>query len=171
MILDGVGAERLLGRGDMLVMKPDLAKLLRVQGCLVTDDEIANVVGFWKRQPQAQERPARAPWADLVGRDEESDDLLERAITLLTGQQSCTTSFLQRKLRIGFPRAARLMDQLEEMGAVGPDQGSGQGRAVLIRDDADPDSPEGVIEWTGAVPTTVPTNVADIDDLPPFLRN
>ncbi len=171
VILDSPGAERLLGRGDMLVMKPDLAKLLRVQGCLVTDDEIAGVVGFWKRQPQAQERPARAPWADLVGRDEESDDLLERAITLLTGQQSCTTSFLQRKLRIGFPRAARLMDQLEEMGAVGPDQGSGQGRAVLIRDDAEPTEPDGMIEWTGAVPTTATASIADIDDLPSFLRN
>jgi len=167
VILDGPGAERLLGRGDMLVMKPDLAKLLRVQGCLVTDDEIGGVVNFWKKQPQAQERPARAPWADLVGRDEESDDLLERAITLLTGQESCTTSFLQRKLRIGFPRAARLMDQLEEMGAVGPDQGSGQGRAVLIREDTEPENPDNVIEWTGAVPSAV----AEIEDLPPFLRN
>jgi len=102
-----------------------------------------------------------------VGRDEESDDLLERAITALTGLPNCSTSMLQRKLRIGFPRAARLMDQLEEMGAVGPDQGSGMGREVRIRtDEGDAGLPSAhdQIEWTAAVASAEPENI------PPFLR-
>jgi len=148
VILDSPGAERLLGRGDMLLMRPDLAKLLRVQGCLVTDDEINRTVAFWHAQtpgsstqaalsaPQtgavAGAPPAREPWADLYERNEEVDELLQNAIEVLQGVRYCSVSMLQRKLRIGYPRAARLMQQLEEQGIVGPDSGGSQGREVLL---------------------------------------
>ncbi len=131
VILDTPGAERLLGRGDMLLMRPDAAKLLRVQGCLVTDDEIGGVVGFWTEQAPPSFGPKRAPWAGLIGREEDGDELVQEAIDALEGVQVCSTSMLQRKLRIGYPRAARLMEQLEEKGIVGPDLGGGQGREVI----------------------------------------
>jgi S-DNA-T family DNA segregation ATPase FtsK/SpoIIIE len=131
VILDTPGAERLLGRGDMLLMRPDAAKLLRVQGCLVTDDEIGHVVGFWTAQAPPATGPVRVPWAGLIGREEDGDDLVQDAIDALEGMQACSTSMLQRKLRIGYPRAARLMEQLEAKGVVGPDMGGGQGREVI----------------------------------------
>ncbi len=155
VILDGPGAERLLGRGDMLLMRPDLAKLLRVQGCLVTDDEIERVVRYWVRYGKEQaafteggDAPARAPWAAFVGRDEEADELLQQAIDLLDGMQTCTVSLLQRRLRLGHPRAARLMEQLEAQGIVGPDGGAGQGRAVLLNRPAE----TGTIEYDAGRP-------------------
>jgi S-DNA-T family DNA segregation ATPase FtsK/SpoIIIE len=164
VILDTPGAERLLGRGDMLLMRSDMAKLMRVQGCLVTDEEINKTVAFWRRQASLQaaaaERAAaraaeaeglsvaaplsapgtRDPWADLVGRDESTDELVGDAIALLQGLNTCSVSMLQRKLRIGYPRAARLMQELEDQGIVGPDSGGSQGREVLLQSDSDGDS-------------------------------
>ncbi len=143
VILDTPGAERLLGRGDMLLMRPDAAKSQRVQGCLVTDDEIGRVVAFWRKQAAAanagaaQGSLAREPWADLIGRDEEVDELTANAIEALMGQRVASVSFLQRRLRIGYPRAARLMEQLEEKGIVGPDSGGSQGREVLLKSEAE----------------------------------
>ena len=131
VILDTPGAERLLGRGDMLLMRPDAAKLLRVQGCLVTDDEIGHVVSFWTAQAPPAAGPVRIPWAGLIGREDDGDELVQEAIDALEDLQMCSTSMLQRKLRIGYPRAARLMEQLEEKGIVGPDMGGGQGREVI----------------------------------------
>lgn len=131
VILDTPGAERLLGRGDMLLMRPDAAKLLRVQGCLVTDDEIGHVVNFWMAQAPPGAGPARLPWAGLIGHEDDGDELVQKAIDALEGLQTCSTSMLQRRLRIGYPRAASLMEQLEDRGIVGPDLGGGQGREVL----------------------------------------
>jgi S-DNA-T family DNA segregation ATPase FtsK/SpoIIIE len=149
VILDSPGAERLLGRGDMLLMRPDLAKLLRVQGCLVTDEEINQIVGYWKDQAPADPAPRRSPWADLVGRDEDADELVQQAIEVIEGLQTVSVSLLQRKLRLGYPRAARLMEQLETRGVVGPDMGSGQGREVLLKKRDD-----GTIEYdAGAAPS------------------
>jgi S-DNA-T family DNA segregation ATPase FtsK/SpoIIIE len=138
VILDGSGAERLLGRGDMLLMTPESARLLRVQGCFVSDEEIDRLVGFWQRAHADDEpaQPATLPWAGLLDKLENQDDLLEKTLAMLRGKRQVSTSLLQRQLRIGFPRAARLMEQLEEMGAVGPDEGGGRSRQVLLRDDA-----------------------------------
>jgi S-DNA-T family DNA segregation ATPase FtsK/SpoIIIE len=133
VILDTPGAERLLGRGDMLVMRPDLAKLLRVQGCFVADEEIARVVSFWKSQADAHATQVTPPWAGMMERLDDADELLQEAIDAVRGQHSVTTSFLQRKLRIGYPKAGKLIEQLAAKGILGPDQGGGQGRLVLLK--------------------------------------
>ena len=132
VILDQTGAENLLGRGDMLFVSPHEVGPVRLQGCFVSDTEIERLTGFWRSQEQYAQQPASpAPWAQLK-MEEEADSLLEEAIQLAEGRDSISTSFIQRRLHIGFPRAARLMDQLEERDIVGPDQGGGRGREVLI---------------------------------------
>lgn len=135
VILDAPGAEKLLGRGDMLFMAPDSAKLARIQGCFVSDQEIDRLVAFWKASNgEEADGPTFAPWEGLIDRTEDGrDELLEQALRLLETKSSVSTSMLQRQLRIGFPRAARLMEQLEEMGVVGPDEGGGRSRAVLLQ--------------------------------------
>lgn len=138
VILDTPGAERLLGRGDMLVMRPDLAKLQRVQGCFVADDEISRVVKFWQDQSAAGEAaPTPPPWAALMDRLEDEDELLQEAIDAVRDLKQVNTSLLQRKLRIGYPKAVRLIEQLAAKGIVGPDQGAGQGREVLLKSEND----------------------------------
>ena len=135
VILDGPGAEKLLGRGDMLFMAPDTSKLARIQGCFVSDREIDAVVAFWKTRQgdDAPVTPQIAPWVGLLAQAEEKDDLLEQALKVLETKATVSTSLLQRQLRIGYPRAARLMEQLEEMGAVGGGEGGGRSREVLVR--------------------------------------
>ena len=134
VILDTPGAERLLGRGDMLFMSPDSAKLARIQGCFVSDREIEGIVDFWKTRADGEEAGTVviAPWAGLLDEEDPTDQLLDQAIELIRTRDQISTSMLQRQLRIGFPRAARLMEQLEDMGAVGPDEGGGRSRAVLL---------------------------------------
>jgi S-DNA-T family DNA segregation ATPase FtsK/SpoIIIE len=136
VVLDTLGAEKLLGRGDMLYMASDSSKLVRLQGCFVSDDEIARLVNFWRERAITDllEIPRQAPWKDFGGDTSEGgdDELIERAIALVRQSDRTSISFLQRKLGIGYPRAARLMDQLEERGIVGPDEGGGKPRAVLV---------------------------------------
>jgi S-DNA-T family DNA segregation ATPase FtsK/SpoIIIE len=133
VVLDTAGAETLLGQGDMLYMAPDSSKLVRLQGCFVSDREISRVVRFWKRAVPFEEE-ATSPWGELepASGEEERDALLEDAIALLREQERASTSLLQRRLRIGYPRAARLMDQLEEEGIVGPPESGGRWREVLV---------------------------------------
>jgi S-DNA-T family DNA segregation ATPase FtsK/SpoIIIE len=130
VILDTPGAERLLGRGDMLLMLPDSPKLQRLQGCFVSDGEMHKIATFWKET--AGELPATVsrPWDGLLA-EAEKDDLLDEAIDLVVGSGRASTTFLQRRLGIGYPRASRLMDQLEEEGIVGPAEGS-RPREVLV---------------------------------------
>lgn len=137
VVLDTPGAEKLLGRGDMLFMAPDSAKLSRIQGCFVADEEIEGLVDFWKkaRGEEQADAPAVIPWAALLDQMEDRDDMLERAIRFARTRKQVSTSLLQRQLRIGFPRAARLMEQLEEMGVVGPDEGGGRSREVLFQEE------------------------------------
>lgn len=145
VILDTAGAEKLLGRGDMLLMTPDSSKLRRLQGCYVSDKEIRAVVRFWQKTyqyemlppaegtPAAEEPPAPLyPWeGEEWAAGGETDPLFDQAVALLKGKSSISTSYLQRALRIGYPRAARLMDLLEEQGYVGPNVGGGRSREVL----------------------------------------
>jgi S-DNA-T family DNA segregation ATPase FtsK/SpoIIIE len=135
VILDTPGAERLLGRGDMLLMLPDSAKLQRLQGCFVSDAEMHKVVAFWKQT--AGELPATVsrPWDGLLD-EAEKDDMLEEAIAIVTKSGRASTTFLQRRLGIGYPRASRLMDQLEEEGIIGPAEG-GRSREVLVNGEDD----------------------------------
>jgi S-DNA-T family DNA segregation ATPase FtsK/SpoIIIE len=134
-IIDMAGAEKLLGRGDMLYMAPDAAKPKRLQGVFVSDDEIERLVSFWTQERFAEiDRPTFDHLLDEAKAELElegaTDDLFERARELAHEHARISTSLLQRRLRIGYPRAARLMDQLEEAGVVGPPEGGGS-RAVL----------------------------------------
>ena len=133
VILDTNGAEALLGKGDMLFLNPENGNPLRAQGVLVTDQEIEKVVNFWQKMSPGSEGAQAAPWEELVASTEEdSDDLVQKAVSLVKRTQRASASFLQRRLRIGYPRAARLLDELETMGIVGPAQGGGKERDVLV---------------------------------------
>jgi S-DNA-T family DNA segregation ATPase FtsK/SpoIIIE len=132
VILDQGGAENLLGRGDMLFMSPQQAAPIRLQGCFVSDKEINRLTGFWRGQDQFDEQKELfPPWTEFEAQDER-DNMLTEAIELIKGRKTVSTSFIQRRLSIGFPRAARLMDQLEAQDLVGPDRGGGRGRKVLM---------------------------------------
>ncbi len=136
VVLDTPGAEKLLGRGDMLYMSSDSSKIARLQGCFVSDEELRTLVDFWKdkAKQRTREMPTEPPWKDVSDAKEGSDDaLLEQAIEIAQQYDRTSISFLQRKLGIGYPRAARLMDQLEEHGIVGPDEGGGKARVVLVQ--------------------------------------
>ncbi|MDP2950265.1 MAG: DNA translocase FtsK [Chloroflexota bacterium] len=134
-ILDGAGAEKLLGRGDMLYMPTDAAKPKRLQGAFVSDQEIERIVGFWSDDRFRHLRPEVADHLlqevkAIPGEEEEEDPLLERARELAQEHSRVSTSLLQRRLHIGYPRAARLIDQLEGEGVISGPEG-GQSRRVL----------------------------------------
>ncbi|MYG98994.1 MAG: DNA translocase FtsK [Acidimicrobiaceae bacterium] len=160
VILDQPGAERLVGQGDMLWLGPSSSTPHRIQGCWVTEDEVRAVVGHWVDQaPDFDDDPSvstdgRAggesggplqPGPDLGGapimpasitdappvEDDDGDELLEAAMALVVETQLGSTSMLQRRLRVGFARAGRIMDLLEQRGVVGPSTGS-KAREVLI---------------------------------------
>lgn len=138
VILDLPGAETLLGRGDMLFLNPEVGSPVRAQGVIVTDQEIERLIAHWqKTTPQKNVAP---PWETIISEsdDKNGDDvLIERAIHILKKEQRASASLLQRRLNIGYPRAARLLDQLEEMSVVGPSQGGGRDREVLMEPDED----------------------------------
>ena len=141
-ILDMAGAEKLLGRGDMLYMAPDAAKPKRLQGVFVSDEEIERLVGFWTQERFAAiERPTYDHLLEEAKAELEqegaTDEMFERAKELAYEHNRISTSLLQRRLRIGYPRAARLMDMLEEEGIVGAAEGGGS-RTVLHPDDDRP---------------------------------
>ncbi len=139
-ILDTAGAEKLLGKGDMLYQSVDMSRPERVQGVFISDQEIEDLVSVWQATPRGPMADinlepvggAESDGADDGADDVESrDDMMDKAIELATRQKKISTSLLQRRLRIGYPRAARLMDQLEEEGIVGPSDGS-KSRDVII---------------------------------------
>jgi S-DNA-T family DNA segregation ATPase FtsK/SpoIIIE len=138
VILDTNGAETLLGRGDMLFLNPEVGNPIRAQGVMVTDQEIEHIITHWQKvsEVQIEDTP---PWEKyLQETSEERDDaLIGEAIALVQETQRASASLLQRRLRIGYPRAARLLDQLEEMGIVGPSQGGGRVREILIDPEGD----------------------------------
>ncbi len=128
-ILDEGGAEQLIGRGDMLFNPPGSGKLLRSQGCFVSDEEINNIVEFLKQNGPPQfveevQRQIELEDDDIADLQEEEDDLFPDAIEVLRSTGRASTSMLQRRLKIGYNRAARIMDLMEARGIVGPDNGS-----------------------------------------------
>ena len=153
VILDQQGAERLVGKGDMLLLGPSSSTAQRIQGAWVEESEVREVVATWKAQldskeedPVAQDLPdvleppvSSEPVIDITEdfsrptsvASEQDDELYEEARKLVISSQLGSTSMLQRKLRVGFARAGRLMDLLEESGVVGPSSGS-KAREVLI---------------------------------------
>jgi len=132
VILDTSGAESLLGRGDMLMLNPEVGNPIRAQGVMITDMEIERLISHW--QKTVEETDQSAPWEKLLTEPDENEDegLIEQAVSIVRSSQRASASLLQRRLRIGYPRAARLLDQLEEMGVVGPSLGGGKERDVLL---------------------------------------
>jgi S-DNA-T family DNA segregation ATPase FtsK/SpoIIIE len=142
-ILDTTGAEDLLGRGDMLYQPIDAPRAVRLQGVLVTDGEIDDVATHWKAQGGPQYRPEiTAPKRDGKGggrpgeddADDDADALLTQAVEIVRRSDKASASLLQRRLRIGYARAARILDQMEDRGIVGPADGS-RFREVLVTSD------------------------------------
>jgi DNA segregation ATPase FtsK/SpoIIIE, S-DNA-T family len=146
VILDQPGAERLLGRGDMLFQAPDAAAPARLQGVFVSDPEIQKVVDFWKDQkaqltphaplaasvgglPENVPLKQKALWEEMEASDD--DPLLKEAIDLIRREGRASVSMLQRRMRIGYTRAARLVDVMEDRGIVGPPEANTQVRTVL----------------------------------------
>lgn len=139
-ILDRVGAEKLLGRGDMLYMPPDGPSSLRLQGANVTDQELERLVEFWQRSP-LQSAVDRIAAEDFVAAQKEAaettDELFDEAARVVREHQHASVSLLQRRLKVGYARAARLMDQLEAHKVVGAADGSKQ-RPVVQGDNSVP---------------------------------
>ncbi len=140
VILDSVGAEQLLGKGDMLFQAPDAAAPVRVQGVFVGDNEIERVVTHWQTALPEFE-PIPTPWDTLIAKHallDETDQLLEQAIEIAQKQDTISSSMLQRRLRIGYPRAARIMEHLYEMGLVEDPQTGGKTRKSLVEEGGNP---------------------------------
>jgi S-DNA-T family DNA segregation ATPase FtsK/SpoIIIE len=143
VILDMPGAETLLGNGDMLYLAADAGYPVRVQGCFVSEEEVERVVSFWHEQVGFVE--GEAPWERMMRPGEGSsavedeygvdEDMLQKAVELVQRTGSASASLLQRRLRIGHPRAARLMKVMEEMGVVGPQEAAGRTRRVIGGDE------------------------------------
>ena len=148
VILDQPGAERLLGRGDMLFQAPDAPSAARLQGVFVSDSEIQNLVEFWRAQVGAASpyaapgAPADIPPSDIPLKqtamfeeveapDSNADPLLAEAIDLVRREGRASVSMLQRRMRIGYTRAARIVDMMEDKGIVGPPEGTSQLRQIL----------------------------------------
>jgi S-DNA-T family DNA segregation ATPase FtsK/SpoIIIE len=135
-ILDTVGAEKLLGQGDMLFLPPDAPKPKRLQGSFVSEAEIDRLVSFWiSQRPSEMEVPQMDQEIASASSDESREDVLvNKAKNLAREHSHLSTSFLQRRLGIGYPRAAKIMDILEERGVVGPGE-PGKSREVLKWDE------------------------------------
>jgi S-DNA-T family DNA segregation ATPase FtsK/SpoIIIE len=142
VILDQPGAEKLVGKGDMLLMPGNTNVPNRIQGSWVDEDEVRKVVAHWRRQaPEVVyvsgvegDEPGGSSSGGLFGSGNgngDDDDLIQRAIEIVVRSGVGSTSLLQRKLKVGFARAGRLMDELEERGIVGPSEGS-KARTVLM---------------------------------------
>lgn len=148
-ILDQVGAEKLLGQGDMLFLSGELSKPIRLQSAFISEEELKNVVAYLKDQSSAQELDsinldgdnkdgnADAFFGSVVD-DEDGDDLYEDAKQAVIEANKASTSYLQRKLRVGYSRAARLIDLLEERGVIGPGDGA-KSREILVERQGDAD--------------------------------
>jgi DNA segregation ATPase FtsK/SpoIIIE, S-DNA-T family len=150
VILDQPGAERLLGRGDMLFQAPDAPAATRLQGVFVSDNEIQNLVEFWRKQvggaspyaapgapvpagiPKSDSPPKQtAMFEEMAPPDSNIDPLLAEAIDLVRREGRASVSMLQRRMRIGYTRAARIVDMMEDKGIVGPPEGTSQLRQIL----------------------------------------
>jgi S-DNA-T family DNA segregation ATPase FtsK/SpoIIIE len=140
VILDQPGAEKLVGRGDMLLLPGNSNVAQRIQGAFVSEDEVRKVVAHWRRQApnvvyvsgvEGDDREGGGLFGDGPGGDDDDEALLRQAMELVVRSQLGSTSMLQRRLKVGFARAGRLMDLLEQRGVVGPSEGS-KARAVLM---------------------------------------
>jgi S-DNA-T family DNA segregation ATPase FtsK/SpoIIIE len=157
-ILDAMGADKLLGKGDMLYLPPGSAKLIRVQGALITDTELESVVDFIAKQGKPSyeleihrqlQKPTPGPETEQ-GASDEDEDLIQQCIEVIRSEQKASVSLMQRRLRLGYTRAARIMDELELRGIVGPSKGA-EPRDILI------DLDGGGADGNAPVPVEAPT--------------
>jgi S-DNA-T family DNA segregation ATPase FtsK/SpoIIIE len=149
VILDESGAEKLLGNGDLLYKPIGIRKPFRIQSGFASPREIASVVNFLKSEHSAEysqdiidevDENTPQPKAEKGTADENvvvnpDDDLVNQAITIIVQTQNASTAYLQRKLKLGFPRAARIMDEIEEMGIIGPQEGSKPRKIMITADE------------------------------------
>ena len=136
-ILDGMGAEQLLGNGDLLFLPPGTARLIRLHGPFVSDKEVRKVTDFIKQQGRPQYRPeilvaAGAANGGLDGPDDDYDEMYDQAVTVVTETRQASISMIQRRLRVGYNRAARMIEKMERDGVVGPADGA-KPREVLAQ--------------------------------------
>ena len=149
VIIDQPGAEKMLGKGDMLFVPPDTMKPVRLQGAFISEKETADLVNFLKNQgipPDYKEEVLTTPVTGSKGGvvksswgDDVKDDKFDEAVTLVVSAKKASSTLLQRKLGIGFARAAKLIDMMEERGMVGPSTGGSRAREVLLDDLPDND--------------------------------
>jgi len=135
IILDTIGAERLLGKGDMLLLSPGTSKLVRIQGAFISDEERAKLTEFLKSQEEPQydesitiiedDTDGELPWS-------EKDEFYDTALRIIAETRQASISMLQRRLRIGYNRAARIIEIMEQEGIVGPQEVAGKPREVYI---------------------------------------
>ena len=137
-ILDAMGADKLLGKGDMLYLPPGSAKFIRAQGALITDAELQAIVDFIAKQGKPSyeleiHQQLSKPSADFENESgiDEDEDLIQQCIEVIRSEQKASVSLMQRRLRLGYTRAARIMDELENRGIVGPSKGA-EPRDILI---------------------------------------
>src|SRR4029077_15905524 len=132
-VLDGNGPEQLLGRGDMIFVPPGASRQMRVHGSWVADGEVKAICGFLRKQGSAVyeegELPAESGPGGLDGEDR--DDVYWDAVNLVIGQRAASISFLQRRLGLGYPKAARFIDMMEQDRITGPGQGA-KPREILV---------------------------------------
>jgi S-DNA-T family DNA segregation ATPase FtsK/SpoIIIE len=141
-ILDAMGADKLLGKGDMLYLPPGSAKLIRAQGALITDQELQSIVDFIAKQAKPSyemeiHQQLSKPTNDYGSESgiDEDEEIVQQCIEVIRSEQKASVSLLQRRLRLGYGRAARIMDELENRGIVGPSKGA-EPRDILIDLDA-----------------------------------
>ena len=136
-ILDAMGADKLLGKGDMLYLPPGSAKLIRAQGALITDQELQNIVDFIAKQGkpnydlEIHQQLSKPAAGDIPSGIDEDEEMIQDCIEVIRSEQKASVSLLQRRLRLGYTRAARIMDELENRGIVGPSKGA-EPRDILI---------------------------------------
>ncbi len=151
VIIDTGGAEELLGNGDMLYVDPTVRAPIRAQGVLISDEEIERVIGFWQEEFMDSETKKtlikdEAPWEEMITQEQnQGDELFDKAVTEVRNSMRANASWLQRRLHIGYPRAASLLDQMEAEGIVGPVQSGGRDREILPFDKVI--SEEDVSDW------------------------
>ncbi len=136
-ILDGMGAEQLLGNGDLLFLPPGTARLIRLHGPFVSDKEVRKVTDFIKQQGRPQYRPeileaAVSGNGELGGLDDDYDEMYDQAVAVITETRQASISMIQRRLRVGYNRAARMIEKMERDGVVGPPDGA-KPREVLAQ--------------------------------------
>jgi S-DNA-T family DNA segregation ATPase FtsK/SpoIIIE len=142
VILDGQGAEKLLGRGDMLYQPPDQAKPVRIQGAFISENDTKSLISFLKSQgvsPQFTEEVTAMPTPGstiISGVEGELDDYFKDAVEIVCQYEKASSSLLQRRLKVGYARAARIIDELERAGVISPPDGS-KAREVLIKSPAE----------------------------------